>query len=163
MVKVRKARLSDVDEIVQLWKEFFDEHDNMVISGNTQLAPYMEKKSDADQKFRNFAKKTIRSRNGLILVADDDGKLVGYALSLIKKNIVVFELERYGYISDLFVKKEYRGREISSMFKDESMKWFKQKGLKHASIMVQFQNRRAHEIYRKWGFHDLHIELRRKI
>jgi ribosomal protein S18 acetylase RimI-like enzyme len=163
MVTIRKARLADVEEIVQLWKEFFDKLDDKVVSGNPLLRYYVAKKVNADQIFKDFAKKTIRSKNGIVLVAEVDSKLAGYALSYIKKNISVFRVERYGYISDLYVKKEYRKKGISTLLKKETIKWFRQKGLKHASLMVHSGNNRAHGIYKKWGFQKLHIEMRRKI
>jgi GNAT superfamily N-acetyltransferase len=163
MIKIRKARLKDTDEILDLWKDFMSEHDNVVIKRNSMLKPYTIKKSDAKNNFRSFIKRNIRSRNGIVFVAEDGKEIIGYLLCTIKKNIPIFKLERIGYMNDLYVKKKYRGTKISTGFKNKAMQWFREKGMKHASIMVSPENKKAHGIYKNWGFHDYHIELRKKI
>jgi hypothetical protein len=49
------------------------------------------------------------------------------------------------------------------MLKDEAMKWFKQKGMQYASIDTAPGNKHAHNIYKKWGFLNVHLSLTRKI
>ena len=74
-----------------------------------------------------------------------------------------YKIKKIGYISDLFIIRNYRAKGISSRFKDEAIKWFKKKNIKHISIAVHRENKLAYSIYRKWGFLDYHIELRKKI
>lgn len=163
MITLRKARLVDGDTVVKLWKEFMAEHDKNVIRKNHSLRPYTKKRRNAASQFGKFVRKNIRSRNSIILFAEVNNEPVGYVMSFIKKNVPIFKLDKIGYISDLYVRKGYRKMGISKMFKNWSIKWFKNKGIKHVSIMVNSENRRAHNIYRKWGFNDYVIELRRKV
>lgn len=162
-MQIRKATLKDAQRVSELWTEFHKEHDSNIIKKNKRAAPQMAKRKDARQQFEKYVRKCIRSKDSMVNVAVDNGKIVAYSLVLIKKNTPVFEIRKMGYFADLFVQKPYRGQGISSQFRDIAIRWFKQKGLKFMSIMVYPDNTHAHEIYKKWGFFDLHMEMRSKI
>ena len=163
MATIRKAKLGDVPNLLYLWKEFMEYHDEMLIKQNPRLKPHLIKRKNAEIIFKKFIKKNIRSKNSLVSIAEVNGKPAGYSLIYIKTNIPVFELGKIGHISDLFVKKQYRGMKISSKFKNEGIIWFKKKRIKYISLQVYTDNKFAHSIYKKWGFFDYHIEMRRRI
>jgi ribosomal protein S18 acetylase RimI-like enzyme len=163
MITVRKARLKDVESIVNLWKEFMQEHDGIIFKQTPKLMLFLARKKDAAEIFRKFVQKNIRSKNGIVFIGESNGHLIGYSLALVKDNVGVYKTRRVGYISDLFVRKKHRSSKISSKFKDEIFRCFMKKGIKHISIAVHKENKLAYSIYRKWGFLDYHIELRRKI
>jgi GNAT superfamily N-acetyltransferase len=160
---VRKAKVKEVEQIVRLWRDFMKEHDDEIVKIEPKIKPYVVLKKDAHKNFGDYLKKNIYSKNALVLVLVDKNKVVGYSLNLIKQNIPVFKVEKLGEFSDLYIKKEYRGKGIASKFKEETIKWFKSKGIKHASIMVWPQNKFAYNIYKKWGFIDQHLEMRLKL
>ena len=163
MITIRTAKLKEAGLITDMWKEFMKYHDEILAKKNPKLKPYLIKKKNAPQNFKAFIQKNIRSRNAVVHIAEIDGKAAGYHLSYIKPIIPVFKLDKIGYMADLFVKKEFRGLGISSRFKEEAFKWFKKKGMKHASIAVYFDNTGPHSIYKKWGFMDYHVEMRKKL
>jgi len=163
MITVRKATLKDVKIIDDLSSVFIRYHDEVVLKSNPQLKPHLTKKKNSSNIFKKFVVKNIKSRNGLVLIAEDDEKPIGYSLSYIKDNIPIFAIEKIGYLSDLYVDKKYRGKKISSKFKDEVFKWLKKKGIKHVSICAYVNNPLALKIYKKWGFFDYHMELRMKL
>jgi GNAT superfamily N-acetyltransferase len=160
---IRKAKLSDAPAILELWKEFIKYHSEVLIKKEKRLIPHLKNKKDAPELFLKYVKKCIRSKNYLINVAEDGNKLIGYSLLQIRNTIPIFKIEKTGHFCDLFVKKEYRGKKISSKFKEEAIKWFEKKGVKYLSIQVYPGNEHAHNIYKNWGFFDYHIEMRRKI
>lgn len=162
-MRIRKAVLKDVQAIVDLSDDFMRDHSKIVLKRNRRLKPHITLRKDANALFRKHVVKQIRSKNGGVFVVDDNGKLNGYMMFFIKKNIPLFKLVRFGYISDLYLKKGARGIRLSSRLKDIAIKWFRKKGIKYISLSVYPDNRLAHSIYRKWGFFDHHIEMRRKI
>lgn len=162
-MEIRKAKVKEVPQIVELWKFFMKEHDNAIVKIEPKIKPYVELKKDAHKNFGDYIKKCIYSKNAILLVAVDEQKVVGYSLNLIKKNIPVFKVEVLGEISDLYIKQKYRGKGIASNFKKKTINWFKSKGIKHTSIMVWPQNKFAYNIYKKWGFIDQHLEMRLKL
>ena len=160
---IRQAKLKDVEEIIKLWKEFMREHDKVILLKSPKLKPYLGRKNNSPDIMRKFIRKNILSKNSKVYFAEVYGKPVGYCLIIIKNNITIFKLEKIGYISDLFVKQKYRKIGISSKFKDIAIKWLKDRKIKHISLVVKKDNKFAYSIYKKWGFLDYHIEMRKKL
>jgi GNAT superfamily N-acetyltransferase len=160
---IRKANIKDIDILVKMWKEFMKLHDEAMIAKNPKIKPYVKLRKDAPELFRKFSSQQIKSEKGLVLIAEVNGKPAGYVLSLIKSNIPVYELSELGYISDMYVKKEYQGLGLSSKLKDETVKWFKEKKIKHMSLRVYYDNDHARQVYEKWGFFNHSIEMCREI
>jgi len=163
VIEVRKAKIEDAHKIVEMWKEFMKEHDNLVASSNKELKTHIMIKSDGYIAFSSYVKKNLRSRNAFIQVAEKDGEMAGYAICLIKNNIPVFKIGKIGHFSDLYIRKKYRKKGISSKFRDDAISWFKKKGIQYLAIGVNPENEYAHSIYKKWGFIDYYIEMRKKI
>ena len=153
----------DVYAIVNLWTEFMEDHDNIVLKINKKLMPYTLRKKSGTKNFSEFVNKCIKSKNMEIYIAKVDDVSVGYSLIYIKDEIPIFKVKKLGYISDLFVKKEFRKKKISSKLMAVSMAWFRKKGLKHTSIILYADNPYAHTVYKKWGFFDYKIEMRRNL
>ena len=130
MLSIRKATLRDISTIVELWKEFMRYHDELVINDNPRFAPLLMRKRNAADLFQEFTRTNIQSKDADIFLAEVDGEPAGYCLITIKDNIPIYELERLGIISDLFVKKEFRGIGIGSRLKNEAVNWFKEQGMK---------------------------------
>jgi len=166
-ITIRKAISKDVPEILNLWKGLMLHHQKLVRK-NREKKPLLGLVPDARGKFRKWVGQWMKSDDGLVLVAEDKEarsgkKIVGYSLNFIKQGIPVFKVGLFGHMGDLFVKQGYRGKSISSRFKNAAWKWFRKKKMKYASISYYPENKDATEIYRKWGFLDYHIEMRRKL
>jgi GNAT superfamily N-acetyltransferase len=158
-MEIRKANLSDVTGICVLWEQFMQEHDRIILRKSPVKKQLRQRTAAAKTGFRKHVQKNIHSSLGSVLVAVDGKKLAGYSLIYIRKHIPIYAIEKVGYISDLYVKKEYRNRKLSSLFKEKALDWFKSKKLKYAAIAYHAENTHAGGIYRHWGFFDDHIEL----
>ncbi len=163
MIKVRKAKTSDVPMLVKLWVEFMKDHDGIVIRADPRLKEYKGMKRNAPLIYKKFISKHISSRSASVFIAEVEGDVAGYVLVYVQKEIPIFTLKRYGYISNLYVKPQFRSMKVSSALVSEAMCWFKKKGLRYASLKMYPANRHAHMIYTKWGFFDYHLEMRRKV
>jgi ribosomal protein S18 acetylase RimI-like enzyme len=163
-ITVRKAALKDVPVLLSLFREFQRQHEEAVCKKNPAMKLYLAMKADAPKSFGKFVKKNILSSNAEVLIAEVGGKPAGYDLVYIKnRNIPIFKIEKFGYISDMFVRKKYRGLGISSMLKDEAFRWFRKKGITHISLLVASDNGIVRKVYRKWGFMDCFTEMRRRV
>lgn len=160
---IRKATLKDLPTIISLWKEFIKYHNEVLVKRDKKLQPFLAKKKNAVNIIQKYLKDQIKSKNAEIYLAEIKGKPVGYSLIYIKKNIPIFKLERIGDISDLFVKKEFRGKGISNKLKDNAIKWFKKRGIKNMVVNVHCENKSAYSVFKRWGFFDYHLEMRKKI
>ena len=160
MIKIRKARLNDVETISTLWSEFVKTQDEIVEKHCPQHLGGFCLKRNYDEIVRDFVRKTIHSKNGLVLLSEVDEKPVGFSISIIKKNFPIFQLEKFGLILSIFVREEFRGLGISSKLKDESFKWLRRKGIEKVSLNVLPNNSQAIKVYEKWGFSTILSEMR---
>lgn len=163
MVSIRKANPEDIDVIVDMWVEFMGNHDEIVLKENPELKSFIVRKENAPENYREFAQKHMKAEDGEVFIAEADGDIAGFALVFVKDEIPVFEIEKIGYISDLFVKEKFRGMKVGSKLMEESIKWLKEKGLEYVSIGMYPDNKLAHSFYEKWGFFDYHVDMRKKI
>jgi len=159
---IREASIKDVSSIVTLWSEFMSEHDEMVLSKNEKLKNYTPKKDNASNNYREFISKHIKQGTGTIFLAEEE-EIIGFILLIIKDEIPIFKIEKIGYGSDLFIKKEYRNQKISSKLMDEAIKWFKKKNIRYISLGLYCDNKHAHSVYKKKGFFDYKLEMRKEI
>ncbi len=163
MIQVRRAKKDDADIVVSLFEEFMKYHEEVLIKRNPAAAEFLEKKENYIEIFRKFISKKLRARNAVVFIAEEGGVPAGYCLSFIKDYNPIFKIGKVGYLSDLFVRNKFHGKGISTMFKDESFKWFKSKGLKYTTIAVRADNPDAKAIYNHWGFMDDSVSLIRKL
>lgn len=158
MVTIRRAKLKDVDGIVSIWRNFMQEHREMGSNWEEDRIP--EFVDNVDELVGSHFSKSIRSKNAHVLVIDDQGEVKGFMLSMIMKNIPIFKAERIGILSSLHIEKEHRGKGYSSKMFKLTKDWFKSKGATEITIRVMCCNDNAYRIYRKWGFKDIHVEMR---
>jgi ribosomal protein S18 acetylase RimI-like enzyme len=84
---------------------------------------------------------------GAIVLAIENKKIAGYLAGEIEEN----SYEKFGYISEVFVKKEYRNKGVSTKLKDKFLDFLRGQHITLCRIDVNPDNL-AQEAYKKWGF-----------
>lgn len=143
-VKIRKARQSDTEHIVALWKEFMDFH--------RQYDAHFTRSRYGHMKFKDFVSKKISARNALVLVAQVNRRVVGHIIACIDPYPPVFVEKRYGAIYDLMVDSRFRRRGIGRRLLSETRKWFRKKGIKRIELSVAVTNPLAMRFWNRVGF-----------
>jgi ribosomal protein S18 acetylase RimI-like enzyme len=116
--------------------------------------------------YLDLLKKQCHEEDGTILVADEDGMLLGYAtiLTNVVEDGTGDEVAyAYAYVGDLVVDKEARGRGIGRLLLDECEHYARRAGRDEMRISVLAKNAGAREIYRRFGFDDLLIDMRKML
>ncbi len=108
-----------------------------------------------------FFRRTIRSRNGLILVAEDDGEAVGFVCANIQKLAPILVHDREVHINAIFIKEGHRRKGIGRGFFREVGRWAKKKGIFSLGLMTHVRNIGAIKSYRKLGFEEHHLKMSR--
>ena len=68
------------------------------------------------------------------------------------KNIPIYKIQRFGYISGLFVRPEFRKTGVAKELLKYAEKWFDGKGVKRVELKVNVGNDRATTFWKKSGF-----------
>ena len=101
------------------------------------------------ERVRTFFE-ALRDSNHLILVAEVEGEIVGILHLLFYLDISHGGLN--SHIILLFVKEEYRGRQIGKRLLDEAIKYAVKRGAIEIHVDTIFND--AAKFYKKYGFKD---------
>jgi len=112
-------------------------------------------------KYVAFARRTVASNRGSVLIAEQDGEPVGFVASYVRPRNPIRELElrprRQGFIMDLYVVPEARGRGVGTALLRAARRRLVRAGCTHLWLDVFVPNRRAHALYRRLGFRDFGV------
>jgi ribosomal protein S18 acetylase RimI-like enzyme len=145
-LKVRKAACADTKVIVALWKEMVRLH--------SRFDRRLEMKRGAEKQFARWIKENLGKKDSLVLVAEDEGKVVGFCLAIMAKNPPVKSEREYGLISDLAVTQRSRRRGIGTLLVEKALAWFANNGSWHVQLSAAHYNPLAQDFWRKLGFTD---------
>jgi ribosomal protein S18 acetylase RimI-like enzyme len=153
-MKIRLAKLGDVNQMYPIWKELMDQHFGY-------KDPYFKGYAkDVEKRNNSFYRKCIKDKKkNLVLVAEENGNIMGYLLGLIKDVPPVFKKAKFLFVLDFVVSKKYRGHGVGTLLMKETEKILKKRKISMIMLEVHVKNKNAQGFYNKLGFkgHTFHI------
>jgi len=133
-------------------------HNNNEIDDDSELVIASIKRKTEDI-FRN------RNKESLILIADCDGQAVGYAVGIIYKEAETADNGTgiMGLLDELFVDDLARGFGIGNKLIDQTLKWFKEKGINRVKLHAYSWNTKAKKHYERKGFKEYAVSYEKYI
>jgi ribosomal protein S18 acetylase RimI-like enzyme len=156
MINIVQAAEKHISEIDELWLEFMHFHQ--------EIDKVFTVRDGAIPGFENdVVRRLMKSEDGLVLVALDEGRVIGFALSEIRGPAKVYKLERYGAIDTMAVTSSYRRRGVGKAMLREILTWFRSKDIDRVELEVLAKNIVSNSFWRKQGFMDYRYRLFRNI
>lgn len=149
-MKIRKAKPKDIEQVTEYGVSLLKQH--------YDFDSYFAPAKNVHEVYQKFFKSCIHAKNRNLLIAEENGKIVGYAVGELGSRPPVFKIRKFGFISDVFVEKKFRKQGISKQFLLELKKWFKSKNLKHIELTVHVKNEVGKKAWGKYGFEDYIIK-----
>jgi ribosomal protein S18 acetylase RimI-like enzyme len=153
---VRKACKDDSKDFIDLVIELQEfNYKNAIKRGDSKQEAGVNlvlKKNYDINNFASWLNNLDEEKKSMVFMAfDTKNKAIGFISAEIeyKKELVVGKI---GYISDLYVKKEYRAKGIASVLMEKTLDWFKKMKVNHVSLDVDMNNEPAIKLYSKFGF-----------
>jgi ribosomal protein S18 acetylase RimI-like enzyme len=143
-MEIIEATASHVPELYELWTEFFDYH--------RDIDPYYSRTEDAQEHIEKRFREKIEGEDSQVLVAVEEGEVVGYSLFWIAEGSLFVRQRRYGFICDLAVESGHRGRGIGDSLLEATLAWFETKKVKRIVIYVLVGNAKAMNFWERHGF-----------
>lgn len=155
-MEIVTAKEHHISEIGRLWLEFmrFSQDTDPIFTPQDGTIPIF---------IDEYLRPAMEAENSLVLVALDEGKVVGYSYSLINKPSNLEKREKYGCVHDVFITREYRRKGIGEMMFNEIMNWFQSNDVHRVELDVIAQNQVASSFWEKHGFTDFKRTLFRNI
>lgn len=130
-----------------------------------ELDPRMPPGALIDKAYVAEMQKRCRDCDGTILVAEVGAEVAGYATVLARvksEDIDAGDLE-YALISDLVVKKPFRGRGIGQQLLREAEAYAQSRRARWLRIGVLAANQVARSMYEISGFSEVYVELEKSL
>ena len=154
-MKIRKATVKDIPAMIDLAYKLFITFEKL------DKVDILDRKYWKSKKQCDDFKKLLRKKNNLFLVVESDSKVVGYIGSAIIKNYDIFKIKKKGLINTLYVLPKYRGKGIAKKLVNETLKWFRSKGINHFTLGTHALHKKAILFWRHIGFTDYNLRLKK--
>ncbi len=108
----------------------------------------------------------VAMRNGICLIAECDGDFVGYVAGWVEDDPNLAETpdsNRYGYVSDICVMPDWRGRRIAARLLAEIEEYLRAAGVARLRIGALAINDSAIAAYLDYGFEPYEVTLEKRL
>ena len=153
LLKIRKARKKDLESILCLGDKLVQFHNN--------FDPYYTVYSKYEDS-REYYQEQLTKKDTLYVVAEVGGNIVGFASCYII-SIPKTKAPKIGVLVANFVQKEFRGKGVGTKLYNFRMNWFKKQKVSFVEMNVDARNKKALKLWKKFGFEDYQIKLKKKI
>ena len=150
---IRRAKKEDSAMIVALMKQLIDEHRGLD-SYYKEFSYY--------QELPEYITETIKDHNKLLLIAEENDKVVAYFIGAIEEAPYYSSEKKIGVVADTCVDKKYRRSGILEKLFQEALTWFDSKKINYIELSGDARNSAAVSAWKKLGFADYKLRLRRK-
>ncbi len=153
-ITIRRAKITDVPAICALSQVLFEYE--------RQFTDEFDMGWSHGKAGKSFFTRRLNSPSSFILLAEDNGKPVGYVLVKLNK----FSWRSVNPIADinnLSVHPDYRGQGIGAKLVEGAKIGAKKLGAKRMSVQALWKNERALKFYRAQGFEDFDLAFLMKL
>jgi ribosomal protein S18 acetylase RimI-like enzyme len=151
-VIIREALIEDVEGVEELGIRLHDYH--MRLDQYYRLKPSLEP--------RKYYEKIIKSRNSVLIVAEENERIIGFIAGNIHRRAPVFEVEMRGWITDVYVLEERRRRGVGSELVKAISSWFDQNDICYIELSVDSRNLTGIDFWDSVGFETWNHVMKKK-
>lgn len=156
MIDIIEAKEHHEEELGNLWMEWMRFHQD--------IDPVSAPKDGSIPVFiEKYLRPAMRAEDSLVLVALDEGKVIGYSYSFIVVPHELTKREEYGFIHDMIITTAHRRMGVGGRMMAEIDQWFRANNIGRVELDVMAQNRVGAAFWKKHGFMDFQRKLCRQI
>ncbi len=160
---IRKAKKKDLEQVYGLFLQLAEVEDKSAKKIGKFAFNIRTKKKSFEKGVKKDMLKAFSDRKSIYLVAEIDGKLVGYAYGSYFKDVnIYFKTSIRAKAKALVVDKKHRGTGIAKALAAERQKWFKSKKCEYVFLTV-FATNPAIGFHEKQGYKPYVLEMGQKL
>jgi ribosomal protein S18 acetylase RimI-like enzyme len=119
------------------------------------------------ESYTERALQNVAKNNGMIYVAESEGRVVGLVVGIIheqtKEELLELIPYKRGVVLELIVENEFREKGIGKLLMEKMEGYFKQNGCSAAMVEVFFPNKNALRLYRKLGYSERDVWMTKNL
>ncbi len=142
---IRPATVADVGTIAELWVELIDMHaalDSDFTRGDNAAYNYGQ----------IILQHIVSKKDSIVLVAEKEGQLIGYALAIHGRSQPLFKITHYGEIIDFMVTSAHRRSGVGRLLYAHLNNWFKERNIVYVELRASIFNEESNPFWRRMGF-----------
>lgn len=149
-LEIRAARPADEPMILGLMVE--------EMKAQEALDPCFRLRPDAGDRYALYLRNRMRDNDSSVFVAEAGGKVLGIVVGSLRSQETLFELRRFGYVSDLVVASAVRRRGVGRRLYERAALWFRSLGIRVIRLHVASGSPEARAFWKSLGARDFLIE-----
>lgn len=155
-VSIRKARLADLPVLLSQWLVFD-------IDGEKIEPEFCKLGKNAVAELKKHIRKQILAKDSIILIAVENGKILGFIFGAIKKNPATLAIKKVGRIHAFSVVPSKRKKGTGKKLLQKMFDWFKTKKVHYVSLGTLTNKTKTPKMYEHLGFKEVERQYWKKI
>jgi ribosomal protein S18 acetylase RimI-like enzyme len=154
---IRPASQADLPAIGRLGAQLLRLHHGF--DGRRFMAPG----ADPEAGYAWFLGTQLTDADVLLLVAEQDGRVVGYLYAAVEPRSWKELRDEAGFIHDVVVEEGSRGQGVAGRLVEEAAGWFARRGMPRVVLWTAEHNEAARRLFARLGFRRTMIEMTREL
>lgn len=144
---IRNAETKDIESIVKLHIYLV----NHLVSLKPERYTVSNKEANI---FKQKLERIFSDKNALVLVYEENKRVLGYAIGRIKDYPPLVKFGKYGEFDEIVLDKKIQGKGIAKELSDKLMNFFKSKKVKIVEGLIDSNNNISLNAFKKLGFEE---------
>ncbi|TSC81403.1 MAG: GNAT family N-acetyltransferase [Parcubacteria group bacterium Gr01-1014_19] len=153
-MEIRTFKKSDLSDVLVLVKKIADHHHSLDPA-------YKAVKAYSD--LEGIVSSWLDDPETQVFLAEETAGIVGYIRVGVESAPDYSAEKRMGMIYDSFVEEKYRRQGIAGQLFEAALSWLKKKKVNFVELNVDFRNESAIALWRKLGFREVKLRMRRPL
>jgi ribosomal protein S18 acetylase RimI-like enzyme len=154
---IRSATSDDVPQVLPMVAKICALHENWD-TAKYGFLPYPE------QRYEKWLTRLANSSDrNVFLVAQDEGKLGGFLVATVEREIPIYRLQEYAFIHDIWVEPEYRQNGVAQQMVMLCVQRFQEMEVQQIRLDTTAVNEAARRLFASCGFRISTIEMLKEL
>ena len=150
---IRPATADDVPHVLPMVQRLADLHQ----SWDARRYPYLP---EIGRRYDRWLRTRAADPRSVFLVAEaESGKLAGFCVGTVEREIPVYRTEELGFLHDLWVEEDYRHEGVGRQMTMLLVERFKEMGIRQIRLETAAANEPARALFRSCGFRVSTMEM----
>ena len=124
---------------------------------------FMQPGAGAEDGYAAFLHSQLDKPESLVVVAEQDGQIVGYLYAGIEPRNWKELRERAGFVHDILVTEDSRGGGIARQLMEAAFDWMRGQGVPRVLLWTAAPNDRARRLFERLGFRPTMLEMTKEL